>query len=131
MEGRRSTVLCLASVVVALALPASTSAAGLKAIWGPTKMPDDTSAFPVYDDLGVDVFQLQVDWAGVTATRPANPANPSDPAYRWGSGVDYAIQQASAHGMSVALMVKGTPWWAVAGTAQGANVRALVPTNVQ
>src|SRR3954470_1768221 len=102
--------VAVAAAALALVLPASASAAGLKAIWGDTKLPDGSSAFPVYEDLGVDVFQLQVDWTGVTATRPANPANPSDPAYRWGSGVDYAIQEASAHGMSVALMVKGTPW---------------------
>src|SRR4051812_43969094 len=97
MEGRRRILLWLVSVVVALTLPASASAAGLKAIWGPTKMPDGSSAFPVYDDLGVDVFQLQVDWAGVAATRPAVAVNPADPAYRWGSTVDYAIQQAAAH----------------------------------
>jgi polysaccharide biosynthesis protein PslG len=131
MEGRRRALLWLAILAVALALPASASAAGLKAIWGPTKMPDGSSAFPVYDDLGVDVFQLQVDWAGVARTRPANPANPSDPAYRWGSTVDYAIQEANAHGMSVALMVKGTPWWSVAGALQGADVRTQVPTSVQ
>src|SRR5262245_4869841 len=119
------------AALLALMAPASASASGLKAIWGPTTMPSGGSAFPVYDDLGVDVFQLQVDWAATASPRPALPANPADPAYRWNSQIDYAIQEAAAHGMTVALMVKGTPWWAVDGAAQGANVRTQVPTNVQ
>jgi hypothetical protein len=133
MEGRGRIAVCLASVVAALvlALPASASAAGLKAMWGPTKMPDGSSAFPVYQDLGVNVFQYQVVWNSVAPTRPANPTNPADPAYRWGSAVDYAVQEAAQHGMTVALMVKGTPWWAVNGAAQGADVHTQVPSNVQ
>ena len=116
--------------MVALIAPVPASAAGAKAIWGPAKLPGGASAFPVYEDLGVDVFQYQVDWATVAPVRPANPANPADPAYRWGSTLDYVMQEAAAHGIDVALMVKGTPWWAVSGALQGANVRTQVPSNV-
>src|SRR3954451_3996765 len=91
--------VAVAAAALALVLPASASAAGLKAIWGPTTMPDGSSAFPVYQDLGVDVFQLQVVWNSAAATRPANPTNPADPAYAWNTKVDYAIQEAAAHGM--------------------------------
>src|SRR5687768_11010382 len=121
----------VSTVALALIAPASASAAGLKAMWGPTTMPSGGSAFPVYDDLGVDVFQYQVDWAATAPTRPSTPVNPLDPAYVWNPKLDYAVQQAALHGMDVALMVKGTPWWAVNGAQPNANVRTQAPTNVQ
>jgi hypothetical protein len=128
---RRAALVALVSLL--LALPASASAAGLKAIWGPTKLNGGAgpSAFPVYEELGVDVFQYQLDWAAIAPTEPSAPTNPADPAYNWPSAVDFAISEAAAHGMDVALLVKGTPWWAVNGAAPGANVRSQGPADVQ
>jgi hypothetical protein len=84
----------------------------LKMIWGPLTMPNGASAFPVYHELGVQVLQLQLSWAQTAPERPADPTNPADPAYRWPDYLEEALRQASADGIQIALMVKGTPPWA-------------------
>jgi hypothetical protein len=105
--------------------PASRSRAlPLKMIWGPLTMPNGSSAFPVYRQLGVQVYQVQLSWADTAPTRPANPTDPNDPAYVWPTGLDQAVGQAGAYGISVALMVKGTPGW-----ANGGRSSAWAPNN--
>jgi hypothetical protein len=86
-----------------------------KAIWGPIAMPDGSSAFPVYQELKVDVYQVQLNWADTASARPADPTNPDDPAYKWSKTVDSAVQQAGSSGIQVAIMVRGTPGWANGG----------------
>jgi hypothetical protein len=125
--------LCLA---VALALGCASSAnAALKSIWGPTtyatgnsNCPGGTacSAFPTYAALGAQNFQMQIPWDRVATSRPANPRNPNDPAYTWPSYGDFAVQQAAQYGMSVTVLVQGTPAW-----ENGGKGRTWVPNNVQ
>jgi hypothetical protein len=125
--------LCLAGT---LALACAPSAGGAeKSIWGPTSFPagnsncptgGSCSAFPVYAQLGVQNFQTQVPWDRVATSRPANPRDPNDPAYHWPSYADFAVQQAAQYGMSVTILVQGTPPW-----ANGGQSRAWVPSNVQ
>jgi hypothetical protein len=86
-----------------------------KLIWGPGRLPNGSSAFPTYDALGVEVFQIQLRWPGVAPTRPANPRDPADPAYRWPADLDYAVSQAKEHGMQVAVLVTHAPGWANGG----------------
>jgi hypothetical protein len=86
----------------------------IKGFWGPTKL-DGASAFPIYEDLGVDLYQIQLRWENVAATRPANAKDPQDPAYRWPANLDYAVQQAGLHGMRVGIMLMGAPKWANGG----------------
>ena len=69
--------LSVAFVVVA-AHPSSPAEAALKAIWGPLTLPDGTSAFPVYDRLGVEVLQQQIRWREVAIT-PRAPPGPGRP----------------------------------------------------
>ena len=57
------------SSALGAAAPAPAEAA-LKAMWGPSVMPDGSSAFPIYKDLGVDVIQEQLSWRDV-ADQPA------------------------------------------------------------
>jgi len=87
----------------------------LKMIWGPETMPGGTSAFPVYHRLGVQVLELQLSWARVASTRPANPADPADPAYAWPPSLEDAVEQAARYGIRLAVMVKDTPPWANGG----------------
>jgi hypothetical protein len=87
----------------------------LKMIWGPLTMPNGSSAFPVYKQLGVQVLQLQLSWKEAAPTRPAEAANPSDPAYHWPAALDNAVAEAGRYGVSLALMVKETPEWANGG----------------
>ena len=62
-------LLCAAGVLVG-AQPAATAEAALKSIWGPTTLPDGSSAFPVYERLGVDVRQQQLSWRDVALLPP-------------------------------------------------------------
>ncbi len=70
------------------------------------------SQFPIYEDLGVKVFQMSISWAAVAPTRPAKPRDPGDAAYQWPADVDYAITEARRHRMQVLLMLSGSPPWA-------------------
>lgn len=95
-----------------------------KAIWGPIQLelgqggcggPDRCSAFPYYKELGVDVFQFQIEWNEVAPTKPNNPTDPNDPAYWWSSDFDLAVSDAAQHGIELAVMIKGSPRWANGG----------------
>lgn len=77
-----------------------------KAIWGPA------SAFPLYSDLGVGIYQASISWRSVAATRPAEPTNPSDPAYQWPADLDAAVTAASVDGIQVAVNLAYSPGWA-------------------
>jgi hypothetical protein len=118
-----------------LACAPSAGAAALKAIWGPTSFPSGNSncpsgrqcsAFPTYKQLGADNYEMQVPWDRVALRRPANPRDPNDPAYTWPTYADQAIQQAAQNGMSVTILVQGTPAW-----ANGGKGRQWVPGNMQ
>ena len=112
------SVLCrvIAPLCLALGLAGSAGApsaeASLKAMWGPTELPDGSSAFPVYKRLGVKVLQHQLSWREVATARPANPRDPADPAYRWPAWLDRAVAEGDHNRIRSALMVKRTPDWA-------------------
>ena len=117
MVNRRIASL-LVVVASLLALPAAASGASLvgkplqKSIWGPVEV-NGVSQFPLYRDLDVDIFQIQVRWERVAREgRPADPTNPADPLYRWPRDVDLAVQEAQRHGIKVLILVQGTPTWA-------------------
>lgn len=110
--GRARAVLAPAVLVLALASPAQ---AAEKALWGPATLPDGTSAFGLYDELGIDTLQLSMSWLDVAPARPASPADPSDPAYRWPPEVTAAVAEAAAHGIRISLLVANSPPWANGG----------------
>ena len=80
----------------------------------------------MYKQLGADNYEMQVPWDRVALRRPANPRDPNDPAYTWPTYADQAIQQAAQYGMSVTILVQGTPAW-----ANGGKGRQWVPDNMQ
>jgi hypothetical protein len=132
---RRLTVLLgLAAAVILAVVPAAQAAQ--KSIWGPSTFPvgdancptgpDPCSAFPVYKALGATNYQFQIPWDTVATSRPANPRDPNDPAYHWPTFGDYDVQQAAQYGISLAVLVEGTPSW-----ANGGRSRAWAPTNPQ
>ena len=104
----------------------SPSSAAQKSIWGPTRLLDGSSAFPLYRDLGVDNLQMNLSWSAVAPSKPANPTDPADPAYRWPEGIDFALAQARDHGISVALLVTTAPGW-----ANGGRTAEWAPNNPQ
>jgi len=96
----------------------------LNSLWGPIKFPpgqagcagpERCSAFPYYRQLGVEVFQYQLQWDRIAPTQPANPGNPADPAYQWSGELKFAVDRARANGMKVMFMLKGSPGWANGG----------------
>jgi hypothetical protein len=111
---RLLVALAATTVGIALAAPAEAPAA-LKSIWGPEKLPNGSSAFPVYRDLGVDVFQEGLLWSGVARRRPAQPRDPNDPAYTWPAELDALVAEADRNGIEVALEVLESPSWANGG----------------
>lgn len=84
-------------------------------MWGPVRLADGSSAFPLYHRLGVQVLQTELIWARTAPTAPAEAGNPADPAYHWPRALDEAVSEASRYGMRVAVMVRGTPEWANGG----------------
>jgi hypothetical protein len=124
----RILALSLAVGAIVVFSPSSAAGAGLKAMWGPTSFPTaapDTAA-SLYQELGVDVFEVQLDWSDIALSEPADATNPLDPAYHWPTGpgsVKAAIDMAASAGMGVAVLVKGTPAWAT-GPGPGAHTRA-------
>ena len=102
----------MVALAIAGAIVPAAAAAAQKSIWGPAQMPDGSSAFSLYRDLGVDNYQRQLPWSSAAPTRPANPTDPADPAYRWPEAIDYALAQGREHGIDVALLVTTAPRWA-------------------
>ncbi len=135
---RRLSVLLGLGATLLLVILASAPAAGAaeKSIWGPSSFPvgnancptgpSPCSAFPIYRQLGADNYQFQIPWDTVALSRPANPRDPNDPAYKWPTFADYDVQQAAQNGLSLAVLVQGTPPW-----ANGGRPRAWTPTNPQ
>jgi hypothetical protein len=106
------SALAVAALVLVLGAPAH---AAEKALWGPAALPDGSSAFGLYDELGIDTLQLSMGWADIAPTRPAVATDPSDPAYRWPRDVTAAAAEAPAHAIRLSLLVSSTPSWANGG----------------
>lgn len=104
------------AVVLALAAaaPAQAHFSARKAIWGPATV-NGVSQFPLYQDLGVGIYETSFDWASVAPSRPRRARDPSDPAYRWPADLADTIGQAQRHGMRVSIMIIGSPAWANGG----------------
>lgn len=97
------------------ALAPTASAGGVKAIWGPVEMPNGSPAFRVYKDLGVQVYQVGLNWNQTAPSRPADATNPDDPAYRWPKYADAAIRAGRRYGIKVSFLVNRSPSWANGG----------------
>ncbi len=119
---RAATVLVLLATALVGVAPADAKVTRKKSIWGPVTY-DGRSAFPIYADLGVGIYQTAIAWSTVAPTRPADHRNPADPAYRWPREVGYAIRQGRRHGIKVAMSVSFTPPW-----ANGNRAREWAPT---
>lgn len=123
VRGRRAVAgaLLIASLLGAV-LPRSAGAFS-KAIWGPVYQ-NGVNQFPMYQQLGVSIYEAQLRWSTVATRRPRHPSNPSDPAYNWPSAISQAIAQARALHMRVLLQISGTPSW-----ANGGRPASWVPKN--
>jgi hypothetical protein len=104
-------VLLAIVALLAVAPPALAEPVRKKSIWGPARL-EGESQFPIYDELGVGVYQTSLTWSAVAAQRPANPRDPSDPAYAWPEDLDYAISEAQKYGIKVSVLVTYAPRWA-------------------
>jgi len=111
---RRLLLIAVAALVPALAAPPGADAA-LKSIWGPNKLPDGRSAFPLYRQLGVDVWQEALFWDQIAKRRPERPRDPHDPAYNWPQHVNEGVADAGRNDVTVALEVLHAPKWANGG----------------
>lgn len=96
-----------------------------KAIWGPVTF-QGRSAFPLYERLGVGIFEDTLRWNEIALSRPADPRDPNDPAYRWPANVDIALREGPPRRIRVLLQIIGTPRW-----ANGGRPANWVPTDVR
>jgi hypothetical protein len=113
----RAVTASLAVAVATLAACAPTAGAARadkKAIWGPLTV-NGRSAFPIYHDLGVGIFQIGLNWAAVAPSRPRHPRDSRDRTYRWPAEIDYAIAEAARYRMRILLQVNHSPAWANGG----------------
>lgn len=111
----------LAPLVVAAALsavaapPASAETTLKKAMWGPATF-GGASQFPVYQELGVGLYQRTLHWDRVAPSRrPRNPTSPSDPAYAWPASLDRMVRESGTHGIEMVIQVVGAPSWSNGG----------------
>lgn len=88
-----------------------------KGFWGPIAV-DGRSQFPLYEQLGVTIYQTSLWWMSAAPSRPARPRDPDDPAYRWPPQIDEAIRQARRHDMKILIMLIGSPPWANGGRSK-------------
>lgn len=90
------------------------NATPFRAIWGPA-IHRGASRFPIYRDLGVQIYEDDLYWYAVARRRPDHPADPHDPAYQWPAEVTRAVADAKRYHISVALQIIGAPRWANGG----------------
>jgi hypothetical protein len=103
---------CVAALVSGFAPSAADAFA--KAVWGQITR-NGVNQFPLYNQLGVRIFQMNLDWSQVAPTRPAEPTNPADPAYQWPADVQQALADAAPYHMRVLLQLINAPTWADGG----------------
>jgi hypothetical protein len=120
----RLTMVCAVVAAFSAAPAVDAPAASNKSIWGPVRMPDGSSAFPVYRDLGVRFIQLTLNWNAIAPQPPARAGDPADPAYRWPSEISEAIRMGRRYGIKIALMAVSSPAW-----ANGGRSPEWAPTN--
>jgi hypothetical protein len=112
---RLGAVLVLGLIAAAALAPSANARAhARKAIWGPVTV-GGVSQFPIYENLGVSIFQMNLSWSDVAPVRPNNARDPSDPVYRWPAEIDQAISEGRAHQVTVALQVMFAPPWSNGG----------------
>jgi hypothetical protein len=112
VSARRWVVAVTLAVFLVTASSPPASAKSQKAIWGPVRMPDGSSAFPIYRDLGVRVLQLYLNWDDVAPEPPQTPTDPQDPVYRWPAHIDEAVKKARRYRIQILLLVWRSPRWA-------------------
>ena len=97
-------LLVVLAVLIAAA-PADAAVSRKKAIWGPVEV-NGQSQFPIYADLGVGIYQTNLNWDTVEP-RPGE--------YAWPAEIDTAIAEGAKYGIQVSLSVSGAPRWANGG----------------
>lgn len=104
----------LLAIAASVAGTSADAAIPLKAIWGPS-LHNGESLFPTYRELGIGIYEEDLDWFQVATRRPHNPRNPNDPAYVWPAQLTRTIVEARQYHIQVALQIIGSPLWANGG----------------
>ena len=90
----RPFLSCLFAGLAALA-PAGASAFQ-KAVWGPANY-RGVNQFPLYKTLGVDIYEMSLDWNTVAPHKPQHPSEPDDPAYQLAGAPDQRDRRGRAN----------------------------------
>jgi hypothetical protein len=111
-----SSKVAVIVIVLTVGLACSVEAAALadaakKGMWGPPTH-NGISLFPIYNELGVTLYEDDLHWNAIATRRPRHPRNPRDAAYAWPAEVTRAVNEARRYSMQVALQIIGAPRWA-------------------
>ncbi|MGC9222005.1 MAG: hypothetical protein ACP5H2_11765 [Solirubrobacteraceae bacterium] len=110
----RPLLLAIFSFALMAALAPAGASAFQKAVWGPVTY-RGINQFPLYQRMGVKIYETSLNWSVVASRKPTDPTSPSDPAYRWPGSLSNTINQAASHGLRVLLAVSNAPVWANGG----------------
>ena len=110
---KRAAIGLLAGLLAGCVAAAPAGARALKGMWGPA-VHAGASQFPVYRDLGVQLFETAIDWARWRPGGRRTPATRGDRptlagGARRGGGREPRV------GMRVAVQLIGAPPWANGG----------------
>jgi hypothetical protein len=111
---RPLALVCGLSIALLVGPAAQARNSRVKSIWGPAEVAG-VSQFPIYEDLGVGIYQTQLHWDRAAPTRPGKPRDPADPAYRWPGELDFVLGEAQRYGIQVSVQLIWTPPWANGG----------------
>jgi hypothetical protein len=105
----------LATAVLALGLPASADARGLRlGFFDGAFMAGEgarAQAIGRTQAVGGTIIRLGATWSAIAPREPARPADPNDPAYQWGE-LDAAVREAVAARLTPIVMINSAPSWA-------------------
>jgi hypothetical protein len=110
----RLITIALAALAVLAPTAGAAKQTTKKGMWGPVTV-NGKSAFPIYKELGVGIWQTTMRWYDVAPSRPVLATDPRDPTYRWPSSLDYAVRQAKRNKIKILVAVSGSPAWANGG----------------
>src|SRR5436305_11270248 len=102
MLARRGPVRVLLLAALLLAASPGAASAFSKGIWGPA------NRFPLYKQLGVQIYEVALNWPDTAPTRPRAATNPADPAYHWPADIRQAVEQAAHYHMRVLIQLTYT-----------------------
>jgi hypothetical protein len=121
-------LVALAAIVPAQASAARTISTGIAdGVFMDSRSSVRNQWFTRAQEENVSLLRVGVNWSFVASKEPANPTSPNDPAYNW-TALDRVVEEATARGFQVMLLMNTAPRWAQAkGAPPGTQAGSWKP----